>query len=108
FLQLPLEAFEQCNGIGGGPGESSKDFVVIQPPSLARRVLHHMIAHGHLAVADKHDFVVFAHTQNRGAVHRRTFLAASHPTIIAPEVAVHQKARSSGPEWPTQKRRASS
>ena len=60
FLELPLEALEKGNGVGGGTGESRDDLVVVKTTRLAGGVLHHVIAHGHLAVGDEHDLVVLA------------------------------------------------
>src|SRR5258708_36621478 len=54
-------------------------------------MLHHVIAHGHLAIGDKHHLVLLAHAQYRGAVHLWTFRAITHPHIIAP--------RMSQPKW---------
>ncbi len=49
---------------------------------LRARVLHHVLAHGDLAVGGDHHFIVPAHAQNRRAVYRRTFFSGCHLTII--------------------------
>src|ERR1700722_7264898 len=41
-----------------------------------------MIAHGYLAIRDKHGLVVLAHAQNRSAMHLRASLAVTHSSII--------------------------
>ena len=61
FLEFAFKALEQRNGVGSRAREARDDLIVVQAPGLARRVLHDMIAHGHLAIGDEHDFVVFAH-----------------------------------------------
>src|SRR5205807_3210393 len=76
------------------PTRRSSDLsVVVEAAGFACRVLHHVLAHGHLAIGNQHDFVVLAHAQNRSAVQRRTSLIIAHRKIIAPETVVSQKPR---------------
>src|SRR6267142_1406167 len=84
LLQLAFEAFEQRDRVGRGAREAGDDLVIVEAARLARGVLHHVIAHGHLAIGDEHDLVVLAHAQHRCAVHLRASPAVWHPTIIAP------------------------
>src|SRR5260370_4385424 len=84
LLQLAFKALKKRNRVGRGACETGNDLVVVEAARLARRVLHHVIAHGHLAIGDEHHLVVLAHAQNRGAVHRRASRTISHSTIIAP------------------------
>lgn len=84
FLELALKALEQRNGVGGGTCEPGQHLVVVQAASLARSVLHHVIAHGDLAIGDKHHFAVSAQAQDRGAMNRRAILMILHPSIIPP------------------------
>src|SRR5437879_5594349 len=84
LLKLAFEAFKKGNRIGRGAGETGNHLVIVKPARLARGVLHHVIAHGYLAIGDEHDLVVFAHAQNRGAVHLCVSPADWHPYIIAP------------------------
>jgi len=58
-----------------------------------------VIAHGHLAIGDEHDFVVLAYAQNRGAVHQWAFPAIAHPPIIAPEESMRQNHQNMGRTW---------
>src|SRR5579864_6244787 len=69
FLQLAFEAFEEGDGVGGGTGETGDDFVLVEPARFPGGVLHHVIAHGDLAIGEQNDFAFFAHAQNGGAVH---------------------------------------
>src|SRR6266705_1295310 len=84
LLELAFEAFKKRDGVGGGAREAGDDSVIEKAARLARRVLHHVFAHGHLAIGDQHDLAVLAHAQNRGAVHLRASPAVWHPNIIAP------------------------
>src|SRR5215467_860721 len=103
FLQLAFKTFKQGDGIGGRTGKASQNFVVVQATSLARGVLHDVVAHGDLSISDKHHFVVLAHTQDRGAVHRRTSLMILHLMfprgIIAPGTVTHQKLAGATVSW---------
>src|SRR5216684_7848392 len=90
LLKLPLEPFKKRNRVGRGSGKTSHILVVVETTRLPRRVLHHVIAHGHLAIGDEHHLVVLAHAQNRGAVHRWAFLTMAHPLIIAPGESARQ------------------
>ena len=61
LLELGFEALEEGDGVGGGTRKTCDDFVIVEAASLAGGVLHYVIAHGHLAVSDENNFVVFAH-----------------------------------------------
>src|SRR5580700_6533725 len=82
FLELAFKSFEERNRVGGRAGKTGDNLVVVKPPRLPRGVLHHMIAHGHLAISDKHGLIVLAHAQNRSAMHLGASLAVMHRTII--------------------------
>src|SRR5579859_2024909 len=82
LLQLAFETLKKRDGVGGGARKPRYDFVVVQAAGFPRRVFHHVIAHGHLAIGDKHRFIVFAHAQHRSAVYLRALLAIWHPIII--------------------------
>src|SRR5258708_39010795 len=97
LLQLAFEALKKRNRIGRGAGETCNDLVIVKATRLARGVLHDVIAHGHLAIGDEHDFVVLAHAQNRGAMHQWAFLTITHPFIIAPEESERQNWRTAEP-----------
>jgi hypothetical protein len=82
FLELAFETLEERDGVRGRTGKTGNDFVVEEAAGLARGVLHHLIAHGHLAVGDENNFIVLAHAQYGGAVNRCASLAVTHPAII--------------------------
>src|ERR1700737_3192951 len=84
FLKLALEPLEERNGVGGRTCETHDDLVVEKPACLARAVLHHVVAHGHLPIGDQDHFVVLAHAQHRSAVHLCASLPCLHPIIIQP------------------------
>src|SRR5260370_10483859 len=94
LLKLPLEPFKKRNRVGRGTGKTSHNLVVVETPRLPRRVLHHVIAHGHLAIGDEYHLVVLAHAQHRSAMHQWAFLAIPHPLIIAPQDSERQNERS--------------
>ncbi len=71
FLKLSLEALEKGKGVRRGPGKPGENLVIEQAARLSRGVLHHVLAHGDLAVSRDHDFIVPANAQNRGAVNLR-------------------------------------
>src|SRR5712692_10948673 len=91
FLKLSFEPFEQRNRVGGRTGEACDHLIVVEPPGLARGVLHHVLPHGHLAIGNEDHLVILAHAQDRGAVHRRASAAIFHLNSIAPGAAVRQK-----------------
>src|SRR5690242_18907588 len=82
LLQLALEALEKRDSVSSGARESSDDFVVVQAARFARGVFHHVIAHCHLTIGDEDGFVIFAHEEHSGAVHRRALMSRLHPAII--------------------------
>ena len=61
FLQLPFEALEEGEGIGGGAGEAGQDLAVIEAADLLGVAFHDGVAEGNLAVAAHDDFAVAAH-----------------------------------------------
>ena len=61
FFQLPFEAFEQGEGVGGGTGETGQHLAVVQAAHLLGVALHDGVAEGNLAVACHHDLAVAAH-----------------------------------------------
>src|SRR5258708_38801064 len=91
LLQLPLEALKKGDRVGRRARETGHDFVVVKTPRLPRRMLHHVITHGHLAIGDQHHFVFLPHAQHRSAVHLWAFLAIPHPVIIARHDSERQK-----------------
>jgi hypothetical protein len=70
LLELLLEALEEREGVGRGPGEAHED-VVADAAHLARVALDDDVAHGDLPVADHHHLAAAAHAQDRRAVHGR-------------------------------------
>ncbi len=61
FLQLPFEAFEEGEGVGGGAGEARQNLAVIEAADLLGVAFHDGVAQGNLAVAAHDDFAVAAH-----------------------------------------------
>src|SRR5690606_20483174 len=61
-----FEAFEQGEGIGGGPGEAGQHLAVIQTADLLGVAFHHGVAQGNLAVAAHDDFAVAAYGNDGG------------------------------------------
>src|SRR5579859_7167803 len=82
FLQLPFESLEKRNSICASPRKSSDHLVIVKPTRFAGRVLHYVIAHGHLAIGDQHCFIVLAHAQHGCTVRPGASLPSTHPHII--------------------------
>ena len=61
LLKFPFEPLKKRNRIGRRASKTSYDLVVVKTAGLSRRVLHHVVAHGHLAIGDQHHSVVLAH-----------------------------------------------
>src|ERR1700730_5750591 len=96
FLELALETLKKRDGVGCGTCKARNDFVVEQAASLARGVLHNVIAHGHLAIGDEHRFIVFAHAEHGGAMHLRAPRSPEHPMIILADVPAFQSSVPAG------------
>src|SRR5258708_4272083 len=82
FLEFALEPLEQRNSVGSRTREARDNLVVIKAPSLARRVLHHVIAHGHLAIGDEYSLGLLTHKEHGRPVHQCASLSISHLPII--------------------------
>src|ERR1700738_2626951 len=82
LLELALETLEERDSIGGRARKPRDDLIVVQAASLARGVLHDVIAHGHLTIGDEHGFIVLAHQEHGCAMHPYTFLSKWHSAII--------------------------
>src|SRR5689334_13211470 len=65
LLQLRFESREERESVGGGPGESSQDFVVIESPQLPRGCFEDFVTERDLAVTRHHDFTVAANADHR-------------------------------------------
>src|SRR5258707_9866501 len=82
FLELALEALEERDSVRGRACKARDDLVVKKAPGLARRVLHHVIAHGHLPVGDEYSLGLLAHKEHGRPVHQCASLSISHLPII--------------------------
>ncbi len=60
LLEFRFEAAEKGEGIGGRPGKSRKDLIVVKPPNLLRRVFNDGLAERNLAVSGQHHAAVAA------------------------------------------------
>ena len=81
LVELPLEALEQRERIGGRSGEAREDAVVVQATHLARGRLDDDAAERHLPVAAKRDRAVAAHRKYRGAVEGFHVVAGGRPAL---------------------------
>ena len=66
-----LEALEKGKGVRRGPGKPGQDLVIEQAARFLCRMLHHVLAHGDLAISGNYNLIIPANTQNRGAVNLR-------------------------------------
>ncbi len=76
LLELRLETAEEGEGIGGRPGESGEDLVLVEAADLLGRVLDDRLAQRHLAVSSHDDAAVAAYTDNRGGADAATGVRA--------------------------------
>src|SRR6202023_739571 len=82
FLELALETLEERDSIGSRARKPRDDLIVVEAASLARGVLHDVIAHGDLAIGDKHGFILLTHQEHGCAMHPYAFLTKWHSAII--------------------------
>ena len=68
FLKLAFEALEQREGVCRRTRKTGNHLVVVEPARFPGGVFQDVIAHGDLAIGNKHHFVVFAHAQYRRPV----------------------------------------
>src|SRR5262249_8289699 len=65
-LELGLEAFQECEGVGRSAGEADYDFAAVQPANLVSVVFHNDLAHRDLAVAADVGRPLMPHRQDGG------------------------------------------
>src|ERR1019366_4906491 len=68
FLQLALEALEQCERVGGAPGKSCQHLAAVQPADFPRIALHDALSKGDLTVAADGDPAIAPDGENGGSV----------------------------------------
>ena len=98
LLELLLEALEEREGVGRGPGEAHED-VVADAAHLARVALDDNVAHGDLPVADHHHLAAAAHAQDRRAVHGRVRKRAAAERRTDAQHAARADHRARLPWW---------
>jgi hypothetical protein len=64
LFELTLEALEQGEGIGGGPGKTGQYLTLVEPTHLARIALHHGRTERDLTIAADHDPVAASYRED--------------------------------------------
>ncbi len=66
LLELRLKAAEKRESVGGRPGKSGEDFLLIEATNFLGFVLDHRLAESYLTVARHHDLVVATNAEDSG------------------------------------------